>query len=540
MAEEKRRLAFAGDYLVCAELNFARMLCGSIMREMRFNHPEKIVLGAVLALVVIPFLISRWPFLFHYFLPHWNDDSQSYIEPMLQLQNSQWPLFDVRTPAYPLLMYAMFMTGAGFGGVVCVQMLVSLLSACLLALTFLRAYGQRAGLLTALVMGVFVSQDVFVEFDASIKPESLYTSTIILCVSCLVFIAKDRSKDHVTLFSVLAAIAIWLKPAAIFLCVTAVFIFIFLLRAGASKMKVCAMLTPLPALLLLLCVYNKGTIDHFAISPYGNVSLVGVTNWYWETHPTFPAEVNTSIRQHRQSIDPADRQIMESRWDRGALGKTFQKYFEYSHFHGPFRRHLKDYAIQGEVAKLAIQSHPEYFIKNAYVQAVQFFLNFSTEIDVYSFWAGHFRKMALENYGPTVEHHDADPYGISDDMKKYPLTNYALVQGGNAYLRPQFSQRIHDYWRTFLNVLFQNPVWIVGYLLAFLLSLYACLKDRFREPLSFLAFSLLSMHFGSAVLVSLVAISWVRYSFPTQFACLLIVPLAYVAYQKRLSKKAPV
>lgn len=84
--------------------------------------------GSVLA-VSAAFLITRLPYFMHYPVIVLSSDSASYIAAAFQLMELKAPLFDIRTPGYPLFIAAVWSLGKNFIAISLVQSVITYLSA---------------------------------------------------------------------------------------------------------------------------------------------------------------------------------------------------------------------------------------------------------------------------------------------------------------------------------------------------------------------------------------------------------------------------
>src|SRR5262245_21468539 len=105
----------------------------SIAAIQRFAS-SRAALVCALGLVTVLFAVTRMQFWLDRRVPSFLSDSQTYLALAFDMARSVQPVFDLRTPGYPLLLYAVLQATGSLLAVILLQQLVTLGSAYVLCI----------------------------------------------------------------------------------------------------------------------------------------------------------------------------------------------------------------------------------------------------------------------------------------------------------------------------------------------------------------------------------------------------------------------
>jgi len=483
--------------------------------------------------VFAAFALSRLPFLVYYYLPVWAEDTWGYFAPVAQLLDGEVPLFDIRTPGYPLFLWAIYLIGGDVDWVPVAQMAATLAGALFLVHAVARAYGRMA-LLAAVAMAGFVSSSTSVWYDGYLGPESLYSSSLMLIAALLIRIVRERKPRDYLALSCAIALAIMIRPAGLYLIVSSLLVLIYLAARQVQLRRVILAFLPLPMSLLALCSYNYLTCDKFSLNPFGVMNLTAATSTYWAEDPSLPAEYNEAIRAQNALIREDDRSVLQNEWDLNRLYGIYDRYYNESIYRGPLSRLPVDYDVRGKIALIAIKSDPGQYLKFIATQLHAY------NIKNISYRAGYYTLLHY-SYGSIMvarKFADAEMFrrffaSNNDGRSNLPYYKVEMVANGRAEVRTidTLVKRIHLAFLGLQEIIFRQKIWGFAFLPVVLLSAVQWLRTRFVDERYSLIFSIASLHFGAGLLVAMVEESLWRYSYPTEFACYLsmaLVPLLFV------------
>ena len=287
---------------------------------------SSVALAGVLALITAVFVATHMQYWVEYPIANYSPDSLTYLAIAFDISSGVRPIFDLRTPGYPLFLYAVLETTDSVLAVILLQQLFMLLSAYVLCIVSFLI--RRSLVLVSLVpsLGVVGSQQAQL-YELWILPETIYAALLVFVFACLFVGFAHRSRGWLMLGSCVMGMAILVRPSGLFLVGTYLLVLVAIWLTGFRRGQVVSFAAPLPGILLALCSYNYATIGKFTVSPFGHANLAGATATFWREVPGFPESVNLAIRQSQEDISPEDRNALRSDWNPYKLSEVYERYF---------------------------------------------------------------------------------------------------------------------------------------------------------------------------------------------------------------------
>jgi hypothetical protein len=498
------------------------------------RHPSFVVLAGVLIAV---FTVIRAPFLWYFPRVFMSQDSASYMDVAREIRDGLWPQFVIRTPAYPIFLWAVNSFGDRWLAVVFVQMLLSL-AACLLVVWCVREI--RPGLAwpaTIAMCGMLGSAQVLF-YEISILSDSMYASSLAVAAALLILAFVRKSPAPLALASAAMAFAILVRPAGSFLAVIFAIVVAGLAWNRAGWRNIAAFAVPFPSILLALCTYNAATISRFTVNPFGEANLTGATALFWEKDPSLPPAVNRALDGLPASyaelgITAGDLATVRKSWDVDRLFRIYADSYNkliWSDGWGSGTRfgpggYIANQRAIRAVCFSAIGRHPALYLKFVWVNLVSFFEGVGYRFDIYS-------SLRFRARGPL----GTRPAGID------------LASAAHAAVRPVAESipsnrdldhpvvRVQQAWEEVHGFIFQRSAWAAACLIIFAASAAQLIRHRGRHEGAFLLFALTLFPIGASLVVCLVEVASDRYSFPTQFVYYLAAALSPILAAPRLGR----
>ena len=424
-------------------------------------------------IIVVVFCITRLPFFVNYPIVEIWPDTASYPSLAKIAERGYWPLFNVRTPGYPLFIWATTLFVKGWRPVIAMQNLLSLLSCLCLAYGVYRLRSSLA-LPAALAISGFLGSSQIVIYDTSALSDSVYTSAIIFAFAFLLLAFAQHKSLYFGLASGAMASAILVRPSGMFFMVIYALVLAYLLWNRYERNAVVALALPLPIILLLLCVYNYMTLKQFVISPWGDVNIADATILYWEPDNKFDSDINAVLAELPKALSEKvgftskDRRELYTSWNLPRLEILFGRGYSVSlgkftglvnFFEGKsFSENslLSNSAVR-EISFLAIKKHPEMYLKFIMANEWGYFESIDRHYDLYA-------DMIQE----ANRYHLADEYADS-----VPPGAVQIVRTGNQariVLADTPLKRLHETWQAFHWAVFQHVFWVWAYFVVLVLK----------------------------------------------------------------------
>jgi hypothetical protein len=487
-----------------------------------------------LALYGLCFAFSRAPYFAHYFAFRLDGDYGSYAWEAQKLLDGIWPDVAVRPPGYILFLAAYGAFSQSVYGLLLVQNLVTVLTGSLLIYSCWRWRPHLAVLCAvALVAAQFGGQSL--NFDTSPQSDSLLGNFYTLSFACLVLgVACDQPR-WLSASSAAMALAIWTKPAGLFLAVIVALGVFFIWRnrgrATGFAPRMWHFATPVVALLLSLSLYNATRADHFGVSSWGEMNVAGATMILWETDPSYPSTVNNDIERLHRFFDRGERNVVRASRDVDELYATF-----YRGFNVLF--------TAGRIFPSTVASYSD---ERAWIRRVAVDSIWKNR-DIYAKFVASNLWFYYTNRGRIVGTHTSFHRGVVPDRARFMVDMRQRLAGGEAYwifnhvgedylkgpaeplpgfvvtatpggppeiaLKPSRLLAAYETVLAPFQVVFHSVVWTAVFVVVWAVGAFRWLF-RGSDLDAFLVVTMGAYVMGSAVLVSLVEMAIPRYSYST-------------------------
>ena len=501
---------------------------------------------------MVIFLFCHLTFFIYNPVPAFSRDTYSYYDPIKQLFKGDIPLFNIRTPGYPLFLFAVEMLFSTAKSVLLSQAVSMFLVVIILLWLFKKHYKSEFVYLgTALL--IFYASPMTLAVETAFLTECLYTCFILLSVGFFMAALRSHSKTQWVISSVLVGITIIIRQQAYFLIAAMVLIIIFLL-INKRKKEILSLALPFLLVLLPVYVYNSFTIGRFVLSEFGAAANLGSSVFYIETDSSYPKKVNDLISQTNNSFNPADKEIINNSWNYRKLqnafsGANYDKFwtlmYQLNDSVDDFNnREMLDMA--NKIAKDAKKKHPKIYAK--------FFINsmigFNENIAIPYYF--YFNEIINRCHFFGTNEFVRDPYSMKLVMKEYA----GIVQGidsinkSKTYQSEEFMSehlkneplliKLNHYFELIYSKIFRNYLWIVIFWLIYLYAFYMLIRSKGKNREYFLIFNTGNLMILSSILVSMVIIPVARYSYSTEFVYYflpaLLIPLLLEKFKARKKK----
>jgi hypothetical protein len=531
---------------------------------------SKAALWVALATVTAVFVWTRMQYWVELPFPRYYADSETYLGVAYDIANGKLPLFDVRTPAYPLLLYTVLEGTGSVFALVLVQQMATLLSAyalCIAAFLVRRSLG-----LWALIPAIAIAGSQQTQlYELAVMAEGTYSAAIVFAFAALLAGLPRRSSGWLMASSLAMAIAVLLRPSGLFLAGTYVLVLTSMAIYRPRWTNVVSFALPLPAIVLALCVYNLATLGKFTISPFGPANLSGVTATFATEVPDFPPSVNAAIAKFRHRIPAEDQAVLATRWNAWQLSDIYHRHYnEFLWF--TLVPALEEAGVKGMMAQVpyfsrlnrqAISQHlPEY---GKFIYASMYILltgvgRNETDGQRVSYERLYGEERYLKNsvspgWRSQLQHLD-DPESLAAFrrfcMREYdgpppqgrrlpPLLRHGLTKA-IADQPEAFSRwtRLADRYNVLLHApLFIHTGWLALSPLLVLMSLFVLARRRGPRatPLAALGIIVPLSLLGASLLTALVEEGLARYVYPTRFL-FYMAPLMMIAIYQELRARS--
>lgn len=521
------------------------------------NSKHTFLFGALL--ITLVFLITRLPYLLNYPVLVLSSDSASYCAAAFDIMNFQMPLFDIRTPGYPLFLSFVWMFSKTAYAVSLLQSLFTLSASIFLLWAFSRSYASFTILFAVSICG-FISSSYYLLLESSILTEGLFTAMLMVCSGFLVIAIKDNKNYQWMLFSFTSAVLILIRPAGLFLLAVMLCLVVFFLINKYSFRKYVSLILPFSIILIALCTYNFFTLNKFTITPFGEANLMGATLLYMEPSEEYPAFVNEAIKNTLDSIPRKDLNYVRYASGISMLYHTFNENFYRQVNLTENLMHLNPgltfVDIQPIIRKIsldAIKKNPKVYFKFFASNFLFFFYNIHIELSYFEQLAAVFKRSVVEQKY-TKEVGSGRWRQISSDKSDYEtvkiffdeeiarqkdLSNVSYNEKGDVELKPSILKSIFEIYEKIYNLVFRNLLWLVLFGSVLVLSIYKLWKSKFKNIDAFIPLLFCILFLSKALLVSSVEVSLARYSYTVEFVIYLSLPFLFILLKMIPNKILP-
>jgi hypothetical protein len=526
-------------------------------------------LAFVLVVVTTVFVATHMQYWVEYPIPTYSPDSQTYLAIAFDISNGVLPVFDLRTPGYPLFLYAVLEATDSVSAVVLLQQLFTLSSAYVLCIASFLI--RRSLVLVSLIPGLgIVGSQRAQMYELWILPEAIYAALLVFVFAFLLVGFVRRSRAWLMLGSCAMGMTILFRPSGLFLVGTYVLILVAFWLSGFRRDQVVSFAATLPAMLLALCSYNYATIGKFTVSPFGPANLAAATATFWPEVPGFPEPVNIAIRKSQEEVSREDREALRVEWNPWRLNDVYRRYYNKFLW---FRivpaldaAGAKGMSAQGpylaRMSQLAITQDPVSYMKFVYTSLYMLFEGMGQsdespdQTDSYLRLYGEPRYLgngvhpAYESQLRYLERPDLlvrfrrfalREYETAPFRRAAPAEATLLSEGrADSHERFSFWVRIAERYDRFVHTSFYvGKGWVVLLTALAIFSMFALLRVRRAETttLAWLGLIIPLSAFGAVLLIALVEVGSARYLYPTRFLFYLAPLLMLEIYLQARSAK---
>jgi len=506
-------------------------------------------LAVSFSLITAFFLVSRLPLFLYFPIPggYLATDCFEYFKAAFEMRNGQVPLFDIRTPGYPLfLLITSWIWDSALAIIITQNILTLIASLFLTHAVFANYRGLTYGAAAAMIF--YLMSNNSVEADSNLLTNSLYTNLLIIFSGILIF-CLNRNKYWAWLSLCVGAI-IYVRPSGLFLIPLVILIAIFLMVALRDKRAFMLLTIPAGVMLLSLSFYNLITLNKFSVSPWGGGNLAGVTITFMEEDSAYSLCENQVIAQIKNRIPVQDMSELNSDY---SMGRFHIIYWDNYYLVVPFMKALiANCGYENYVGALpsikkisydAIGRYPEKYLTFVFTNLYHYIFH------------GNFEEHQLFYYSETERRYDDMyvkrrseqdlrfnfhvPELMPVSLKKYAYKEFYSAQDSSTFenrftaLKNNLLFKLFDLYTLKINrVLLRNWFWPIALLGLFFISAVLLLTSRLSHQGALLVFVICGMNICSAIVVSLVEVSFYHYTYMTEFTYYLAVALSPVLFNR--------
>ncbi len=503
-------------------------------------------------LVSVVFLITRLPYYIHYPVFIISNDTASYIAAALQILENSWPMFDIRTPGYPFFIAAMLMLSHDLIYLSLAQSIVTYLSSIFFLFIAYRYYPKRIIYFAIAICG-FISSVYYIVLEMSILTEGIFTSTLLIAGGVLILAVKSEKVIPWVVFSILAAILIYIRPAGLFIVALVVPLVIFFIVNKYPYKFYAGLIAPFSLIIGMLCLYNYQTLGKFTITPFGEANLAGVTVLFMEPSESYPEFVNIAIQTTLDSIPRSEKNIVRKSYNPKRLFTAFMDNFHMQmHLVNNMKKsdstftYLKAQPFLRQISIDAIRKHPDIYAKFFLCNFYYFFTNIGRSVEYSSQLERKYEQVYVDSIyikplNSSNWNQISDNKEVLEKVKllflqkmsdKESLTGIRTDSEGNINLDDTYLLRLYDLWNSLYEFLFRNFLWLISFGLMLYYSIMILIRTRFTDKDAFIALTFCLIFIFKALLVSIVESSLERYSYTVEFVLYMSLPFVLILFAK--------
>ncbi|MCB0726099.1 MAG: hypothetical protein KDD00_01445 [Ignavibacteriae bacterium] len=511
------------------------------------SDPEKVFSYSILLFTIV-FLFTRLQYFLFYPVLVLSSDSASYCAVAIDLLNSDTPVFDIRTPAYPFFLYSVWLISKSFYAVALAQSLFTLLTGYLFLYIISKTYKSYT-FLFAVMLTVYVSSSYFLVLEKAILTETIFVNFLLINAGLLIYALKNNKTSVWILYSASIAVLILIRPAALFLFgIMFLLVIYFFLKKFRLKYYL-SLIIPMTVIIFSLCSYNYYSLGLFTITPFGEANLSGVTILFMEPSEEYPEIVNEAIKNTLDSIPRTQKNYIRNSWGISELYHTFnENFYRQVNFTEDLMRldpALTFVAIQPIMRKVsidAIKKSPRSYGKFVMSNFMFFFNNQRITMDYYEQMANVYTRSVIdEKYTKELtsgrwrmissDRSDNEKVAalFADEISgQKKLSSVIVNEQGTVVISDGIYKSVYNVFEKIYNLVFRNILWILLYFAVFGLSIYKLFKSRFNNTDALIPFLLCMTFIFKAILVSLVEVSLSRYSYTVEFVYYFSLPFLLI------------
>jgi len=508
--------------------------------------------GAAIFLVI--FLITRLPYFLYYAGTAINRDSSGYFMIVDQMNKGFWPNLAIRTIGYPLFLKIVYLLFSTSSAVALAQHAITLVSRLFFIRAMARSFPRHPFLPIAVSLGLAghaaISWQVL--SDSSYMTDSLFISAIIVTLGLLVLGLAGRKKSHFVWASLSAAFAVLVRPAGLFLVPILGLAVVFMIRNKFGRGPLIAVILPCTAVLLSQMAYNALVIRSFALSGFTEHALISMTSTFLEPDPSYGPTANLAIERCRAAFKDRDRRVLKTSLNPRAINRVFSRYFDSNRYQisatflaaepkDKYNLYVEWRPLWRRMSSDALRKHTGTALKYIYSSLYRLFVsNIGRDVNLYrvlhhsrlndmskiklvrQFGKPHSsfsRRFNTRAYASTLT-----PDGFARAM----LPELYGPDGRPRVLAParskrgeghaaSFPERLHQRLISIHGALLRNPGWTFALLAAWLFSFIRVVRTGFRHRGAFTVFTLTSAPLLYGLLVAVLGLPILRYSYALEF-----------------------
>lgn len=463
------------------------------------------------------FIFSRIGYFLIYPIPKITRDIFSYYEPAINIINNQLPLFNIRTPGYPIFLYISQVFVDKLQFVVLLQCIVTALVFNVILISIFNSGKIKPNnkFLLLLTVILVISLPEYIDYNTAIIPISLFTDFIIASFTffCFYFLLEKRNEYlFISLFFLL--LSILLRPQGLFLTPIILILFFDLTRYKQFK-RLFYSLSILLIPIIGIIIYNKATINTVSYTgKFSTLVSVGSSIFCLEPNEKYSSEVNEGINDINSRINLENKKKFAESWDIIDLSKRtslkdYDLKYQFSHLLSTHENELKQLAFDAK------KKHPYIYLKFVLAGIIK---SFRTVVQPYHFYYNEivnrkifFKKEEAIRNGVLINRRakatlkEFTEYYNDKKDNDFALTPYETITWEEGMSNESFLVKVLFYYHVVLNKILNTPFLLV----LFFSSTFLVFKNKL---LLFTNLTILANH----GLISLSIIPMPAYLFPTK------------------------
>lgn len=528
---------------------------GVVGRDPRLR-PKTVDWALVVAgtLFVVVFAITRLPFFLYYRSVIINPDSSGYFMIADQITEGFLPNLSIRTLGYPVFLKIVYMIFSTSTAVAVAQHAIVLVSRLFFIWAMARAFPRRplVPLAVSGALAAHAATSSHILSDSSFMTDSLFISAVVTTLGLLILGLARRTKAVFVAASLSAAGTILVRPAGSFLILVLALAVVFMVRNRLGRGRVIAVALPCAAVLLTQMAYNSLTIGTFSLSAFPEHEMISLTSTFLEPDASYSHAANRAIARCRSVFRPRDRLILKTSWDPKAIKRVFKRYYDRNRVRiaqiflsaepaDRYNLYLKWRPLWRRMARDALRKHPVFALKymGSSLYAV-FWSNLWRQANLYRelrnncLDSGRRLKMILpfgvpnssfnRRFNTSEYSATLTPSGFARSMLPELYDKDGLLRSPDP-LKPdqrneplaRVFERLHQSLISVHSVVFRNPGWTLALLAAWAFSVARLFRTGFRHRGAFTLFLLTSSALIYGILISLLALPVLRYTYNLEF-----------------------
>jgi hypothetical protein len=509
-------------------------------------------------LIFIPFAIRHMVFFLYYPVPEFNRDSYGYWEPVLKMVNGEIPIFNIRTPGYPLFLYFVNFFQS-IKAILVVQSCLSIIAVFIIIILISKEYREILFPIS-LSLFIFINSPGVLSYDTAILSENLYTNLLLLSFTFLIIACKTNTIRYWYWLSITTGLLIITRPQGILVLPNILIVIIVLWRVLNFKIII-AIALPVSIILVLILSYNFITIGRFVLTDLTFLNNLGPTITYVEPDNKYDYRINKCILEFNERFPKNQKEIIENTWNLKTLSKSFSCWdscfilvdqinvLQANDSSGTYYKPeniLKARKVINQIGKDSKRKHLDLYLKFVYNSFIRYNINLNqksifyyTAISNRAYWIGNKKEMFAgkpTNKLVEINFKEYEKIGRNERSPKYIQelnsdTFYAKLDTLPYLVKAQ------NYFDIVFNILFRNLFWVFLFYLSYILVIIKLVKINFKNIDYLILFVTGNFLVFSALFVSLFQYPIFRLSFPTEYFYYAL-PLLYISILLKNKYKA--